>query len=111
ITGGGHAPGANGEEIAFGFNARSGDAGTSGHCNVVDRASGVHLTCDTVTSLVRSDTHATIFGTATIDGVAVVYRIDVDDPGEPGPRDSFRIVTSNGYMAGGVLTGGNIQVR
>src|SRR5262249_49857276 len=90
ITGGGHAPGANGEESAFGFHARGGAAGRGGHCNVADRASGVHPPGAPVTSLARSDTHATIFGTATIDGVAVVYRIDVDDPGEPGTRDSFR---------------------
>jgi hypothetical protein len=38
-------------------------------------------------------------------------RIDVDDLGEPGNFDTFRIQTDSGYSAGGTLAGGNIQIH
>lgn len=102
VTGGGQAPAqSGGDAIAFGFNAKSTDTGIKGNCNVVDGAADVHVKCVDVTSLTRSGTHATIFGTATINGTATGFRIDVDDHGEPGAwRDTFRIVTSSGYSAG-----------
>jgi hypothetical protein len=113
VTGGGQAPTSDGAaEIAFGFNAKSNDGRLNGNCNVVDQAADVHLKCVDVTSIVRNGTHATIFGNATINGATILFRIDVDDEGESGGgRDTFRIVTSNGYGAGGVLSRGNIQVR
>jgi hypothetical protein len=53
-----------------------------------------------------------IFGHATVNGADTTYRIDVQDIGEPGAGvDSFTIVTASGYFAGGLLKGGNIQVR
>jgi hypothetical protein len=113
VTGGGQAP-ARGDaaEIAFGFNAKSDDDRINGNCNVVDQAADIQLKCVEITSLVRDGTHATIFGNATINEAATLFRIDVDDQDESGGgRDSFRIVTSNGYATGGVLSRGNIQVR
>jgi hypothetical protein len=111
VTGGGQVAGPTGE-IVFGFNARNTDKGAQGQCNVVDRASDVHVKCEDVTVLVQGATHATFFGNGTLDGVPVTYRIDVDDLGEPGAgRDTFTIQTSSGYMAGGVLTQGNIQIH
>jgi len=111
VTGGGQVPAALGS-IAFGFNAKSTDLGVKGNCNVVDRAAGVHIKCLEVSSLVRTGTHATLFGPGTINGTPMIYRIDVEDLGEPGAgRDSFKILTDSGYAAGGVLTGGNIQIH
>ena len=37
--------------------------------------------------------------------------IDVADNGEPGRNDTFDIQLSNGYMAGGFQSGGNIQLH
>ena len=37
-------------------------------------------------------------------------RFEVEDLGEPGRADSFRLVTGDGYGAGGVLLNGNIDV-
>ncbi len=112
VTGGGQAPNFTGGVIAFGFNAQSTADGVKGNCTVVDRGSGTKIKCLSVTSLVVAGTHATFFGDATINGIATTYRIDVDDLGEPGAgRDTFRIQTESGYVAGGVLTAGNIQIH
>ena len=60
---------------------------------------------------VVTPTHATFFGQATIDGEATNYRIDVDDLGERGLADTFKIQTNSGYTAAGTLRGGNIQIH
>jgi len=111
VTGGGRAPALDGG-ISFGFTAQNQQNGPKGGCDVVDAASNVHVKCLSVTSLVVAGTHATFFGSATIDGVATNYRIDVDDLAEPGAgRDTFGIQTDTGFVAGGVLTSGNVQIH
>jgi hypothetical protein len=111
VTGGGQAPALDGR-IVFGFNAQTQNNGVKGNCNVIDVASHLHLMCRTVTALVVSGTHATFSGEATIDGATTNYRIDVDDLGEPGRgRDTFRVETTSGFTAGGVLTDGSIQIH
>ena len=111
VTGGGQAPAIDGE-IAFGFNAQNLNNGVKGNCNAVDATSHIHFKCLTVDSLVITGTHATFFGEGMLDGVATNYRIDVDDLAEPGVgSDTFRIQTGTGYLAGGVLTAGNIQIH
>jgi hypothetical protein len=56
---------------------------------------------------------AQIYGEATIDGGgSYVYRIDVEDHGEPGTSDKYWIVLSNGYTSGDqTLVGGNVQIH
>jgi hypothetical protein len=115
VTGGGQIENAEGDpSVAFGFNAKSGPSGLSGNCSTVDitPVRNVKIKCTSVTSLVISGSHATIFGEATVNGSATTYRIDVDDLAEPGHgADTFRIVIGTGYVASGTLTGGNIQVH
>jgi hypothetical protein len=111
VTGGGQAPALDGR-IVFGFNAQNQNNGVKGNCNVIDVASALHVRCRTVTALVVDGTHATFTGEATVAGVTTNYRIDVDDLGEPGRgRDTFKIETDSGFVAGGVLTDGNIQIH
>jgi hypothetical protein len=111
VTGGGQVPAIDGR-IVFGFNAQNSNNGVRGNCNVIDVASELHIKCRTVTTLVDSGTHVTFFGEATINGVATNYRIDVDDLAEPGQaRDTFKVQTDSGYVAGGLLTEGNIQIH
>lgn len=110
VTGGGHAGGAG--EVAFGFNAQSGSNGPKGRCNVIDRTTLLHVKCLDVVTLVVTATHATIYGNAEVNGQRTQYRIDVDDLGEPGAgRDTFTIQTDSGYVGGGVLTQGNVQIH
>jgi hypothetical protein len=115
VTGGGHVLNAvDGEEVAFGFNAKSDTNGLKGNCTVVDKAPArnVKIKCLTVDTLVQFGNSATIFGQAEMDGVTVDYRIDVTDNGEPGGGgDTFAIQTSSGYSAGGTLDNGNVQVH
>jgi hypothetical protein len=100
------------DEIAFGFKAKNDSHGVKGECNLVDPSTKTKIKCLDVTTLVETGTHATLFGNATVNGIATTYRIDVDDNGEPGRgRDTFRIQTASGYSAGGTLTRGNVEVH
>lgn len=111
-TGGGQTMNAGGSgPISFGFNARSADTGLTGHCSLVDSSADTVVKCLDVIALTRAGNVATFFGAGTIDGASTMYRIDVVDNHEPGSADTFQIRTSSGYSAGGVLTGGNVQVR
>jgi hypothetical protein len=112
-TGGGQIFAADSvHEIAFGFDAHNFDARMHGHCTVVDPATETEVRCLDVTAVVQTTTRATFFGEALVNGVATNYRIDVDDLGEPGAgRDTFKIQTDSGFVAGGFLTRGDVQVH
>ena len=60
-----------------------------------------------------SGTQASIFGTATVNGSGSFdYQIDLQDLGEPGTADTYRIRLSNGYDSGEqTLVGGNVQIH
>jgi hypothetical protein len=62
---------------------------------------------------VRALRQAQIYGRATIDGAGeFVYRIHVEDRGEPGTSDKYWILLSNGYDSGSqTLIGGNVQIH
>jgi hypothetical protein len=112
VTGGGYIDNPTTGRLSFGFSAKSSAGDVKGNCNLIDHAIGVHVKCRSVDGLVVTGTHATFFGEATVDGVATNYTIDVDDLGEPGAgSDTFRIETDSGYVAAGVLSGGNIQIH
>jgi hypothetical protein len=112
VTGGGWIT-VDGNRVSFGFNAQSAAAAATarGNCNVIDHATRAQIKCKTVDSLVVTATHATFSGQATVDGTTTSYRIDVDDLGEPGLADTFKIQTDSGYTAAGTLRGGNIQIH
>ena len=79
-----------------------------------DHVTGMNLKSTAITAVVVTETHARIFGKATINGTGSYdFVIDVDDLGEPGiGSDKFGIQISNGYTAGPVtLSGGNIQIH
>jgi Tol biopolymer transport system component len=113
VTGGGQLLTASGtDKAAFGFNVKGDGVDAKGNCNLVDPARDVYVKCLSVTSLVQDGTRARFFGRAEVNGVEADYRIEVDDLAESGRgQDTFTIQTSSGYTAGGVLQGGNIQVR
>jgi VCBS repeat-containing protein len=96
----------------------------TGQVSFEDRQLGIHLASTSITYLrVEADgVHATIGGTATVNGVGgYTFMVYVEDNGEPGRGDKFRIVlTGPGDFAydsldyailGGVLDSGNIQVH
>ncbi len=111
VTGGGQIS-YLGRTVSFGLEAMSRSTGLQGECTVVDRTADVTIRCQEITALVQTPTHATIFGTGTLNGQPITFRIDVDDLGESGAgRDTFKIQTDAGYVAAGVLTEGNIEIH
>ncbi len=76
-----------------------------------DNAAGLELESVQLTSvIVYSATRAVVLGMATISGRTAEFRLEVEDHGEPGVDDTFRISWS-GYEGSGVLNGGNIQIH
>ena len=104
------------DAVTFGFTADDG-VKPSGHCDVVDHLQGTHIVCIDVTVYLPSGTTAaTWFGDAQVNGVPALYRISVDDNGEPGVgADTFSIsavsISAGTYSAHGTLTQGDIQVH
>jgi hypothetical protein len=111
VTGGGWITKIGAARVSFGFNAQSDGQPVKGNCNVIDHATQTHIKCLTVDTLVVAATHATFFGQASVGGATTTYRIDVDDLSEPGTQDTFKIQTDGGYIAVGILEGGNIQIH
>jgi hypothetical protein len=105
----------NGDKATFGGNAKG--TGPSGQEQYRDHgpatAINVHSIDVLAVSCSRDRTMASIFGTATIGGAgSFVYRIDVQDLGEPGASDTYRIRLGNGYDSGEhVLSRGNVQLH
>lgn len=95
--------------VSFEFHAKSGKK-LEAKCNVV--RADFRVKCEDVTALVITPTHVTIFGTATVNGVATNYRIDADDLARRGAgRDTFTIQTTSGFVAGGTLSSGNVEIK
>jgi hypothetical protein len=115
VTNGGRIETTDGDKATFGGNAKG--SGPSGQEQYRDHGPGFDINVHSidVLSVLCSDDglSASIFGTATIDGVGPVdYRIDVTDNGEPGKTDTYRILLSTGYDSGvQALVGGNVQIH
>jgi hypothetical protein len=108
VNGGGQTS----EDVTFGLEAKSDDAGIKAECTVVDRASNTKVKCLDATFFAQTANHVTFSGHAVVNGLATMYVIDVDDVAEPGRgADDFQISTAIGYSAGGTLMQGNIQVH
>jgi hypothetical protein len=115
INNGGRITAANGDKATFGGNAKG--SGPSGQEEFQDHGPAMDINVHSINVLAVTctpdRTAASIFGKATINGAGSFdYRIDVQDLGEPGSSDTYRIRLSNGYDSGAqVLVGGNIQIH
>lgn len=114
VTYGGRITAANGDKATFGGNAQAPDKGQEqyqDHGPV--QAMNVHSINVQAVVCNKRLTRASIFGQATIDGSGTYdYRIDLQDQGEPGKFDTYRIRLSNGYDSGEqVLNQGNVQIH
>jgi len=117
ITQGGQITTDHGDVANFGGNA-SGLAGVaSGQEQYLDHGPAEPLdahSISVVSIICNADrTAANIFGQASVDGAGSVgYEIDVQDKGEPGTNDTYRIRLSNGYDSGmHKLDAGNVQIH
>lgn len=116
VTGGGwisNTP--NGGKGTFGVGGGMRQGAFWGHLEYQDHGAGMNVhgtgvTAYTVGSAGPASRH--IEGTAEVNHQSgFTYMIDVSDNGEPGRNDTFDIQLSNGYTAGGLLSGGNIQLH
>jgi hypothetical protein len=120
VTQGGRIAANNGDRATFGGSARSNPAGgANGHEVYRDQgpAQPQNVTSIQILSLACNQprTQATILGRARISGFASdrMFRIDVQDLGEPGMgTDTYRIQLDTGYDSGvHTLEGGNVQIH
>jgi hypothetical protein len=114
VTYGGRITAANGDKATFGGNAQAPDKGQEEYRDHGPAADlNVHSIDVQAVTCSSDGTQASIFGTATINGSGTFdYRIDVEDLGEPGRDDTYRIRLSNGYDSGEQeLESGNVQVH
>lgn len=115
VTGGGQIA-LSPEAGSFGFNImyKLGDTVPKGELEYVDHEINmkVHAHDMTLLDVWDSNTKAYFEGACTIDGVSgFTFKVYVEDNGEPGKNDVFKILLSNGYFAGGTLLNGNIQIH
>jgi hypothetical protein len=120
VTGGGKI----GDGLGFDFGVQlDQNNGFKGHLNYKDKANNIDLRSTSITfvSILIDNKHATIKGTAMVNGISgYTFDVRVEDNGEPGKdSDRFRIqiggptsYDSNAFAAnGGLLTAGNIQTH
>ena len=97
--------------FGFGVEFRQGAVAPSGDLSFNDHA-GKKVDATSIDSFAAAGSKVTFTGRATVNGVpGVRFFVEVEDLGEPGQADTFRLVLGDGYGAGGVLLKGNIQVR
>jgi hypothetical protein len=117
ITNGGWIVAMNGDRASFGGNAKAdADGNVSGQEEYQDHgpAQPMNLHGNVLVVVCESETSATIYGTATVDGAgSFLYRLRVEDNGEPGKgTDRYWILVANGYDSGNqILRGGNVQIH
>jgi hypothetical protein len=115
VTAGGWIAVAGGKGT-FGLTAKANAAGApSGHLTYQDHgllARTVTSTDITSVQLIGGNC-AQVLGSARVNGTpGYGFQVDVCDNGEPGKdSDTFSIVMSDGYTAGGPLGGGNVQIH
>jgi hypothetical protein len=99
-----------GKVVDFGFNA---DPVPSGHLNYWDKENNIHLVSDSITSFTQTGPNTVVFsGIGHIGNTTVMFTVEVEDNGEPGTNDTFKIMITGGYPPrAGVLTQGNIQIH
>ncbi len=116
ITNGGMIIAANGDPATFGGVARVSLGIVSGQEEYQDHGPltpiNVHSISVTMVQCTNDRQAASIFGTATINGSGSFnFQIDVEDNGEPGTSDKYRMQV-NGYDSGlQTLRGGNVQIH
>jgi hypothetical protein len=97
--------------FGFGVEYSAGGVAPTGNLSFNDHA-GKKVQATSIDSFTAAGNKASFTGRATVNGVpGVRFFVEVEDLGERGDADTFRIVLGDGYGAGGVLLKGNIQVR
>jgi hypothetical protein len=103
---------AAGGRANFGFDASFTAGVLAGQLTYNDHATGKKVRSSSIDSFTVVGNRATFGGRATVNGIpGVSFVVEVEDLGEPGTADTFRLFLGDGYGATGVLLHGNIQVE
>ena len=114
VTGGGWITDTpSGAKGTFGVAGGIKPGGFWGHLTYQDYRNGMKVKATSITSYaVTGAASRRITGTAEVNGArGFAFTVDVADNAGPGGSDTFSISLSNGYVAGGTLPGGNIQLH
>jgi hypothetical protein len=114
VTGGGWITTSSGSRANFAVAGGIKNDQFWGHLTYIDHSRpAMKVKGTAVTAYLRTgETSRRIAGAADVDGIGGTYIADVMDGGEPGHGvDTFSLSLSNGYGAGGLLGGGNIQLH
>ena len=100
-------------ENVFELSARSDGSTHRGSCVFKDKAGNVTIKCLDVIAYVQFENTVAFYGHAEQNGVPTLYRINVEDNGQPGssPADFISITTAAGYASSGPVVSGDVQVR
>ncbi len=112
VTGGGWIMGPSGARANFAV--AGGKQPGWGHLMYIDHGpAGLKVKGTSVTAYASlGGTARRIEGTAELNGQpGYTYSADVADNGEPGRMDTFALRLSSGYVASGMLEGGNLQLH
>jgi len=109
ITGGGWITTPSGARANFAVAGGIKNGAFWGHLTYIDHGTGMKVKGTGVTAYVVTGTTSRHIEGTTESGT---YGADVADNGEPGRGvDTFVLTLSNGYKAGGLISGGNIQLH
>ena len=114
VTGGGWITTSSGSRANFAVAGGIKNGQFWGHLTYIDHArTAMKVKGTAVTAYDRTgETSRRIAGAADVDGTGHSYVADVMDGGEPGRGvDTFNLSLSTGYIEGGPIGGGNIQLH
>jgi hypothetical protein len=112
VTGGGTINVSGGiGNLGFIVQTQSTTGPIGGQLQYVNHASGAKVRSEMFTTFVISGNMASFSGTCTQNGAPCMFKVDVEDNGEPGKNDSFKISINAGPQEGGTLRSGDIQIH
>jgi hypothetical protein len=97
--------------VLFGVFGKGDSSGVRGLCGVFDYFHKTFVRCLNVDSFVITGSKATLTGDALVNSTRTRYRIEVNDLGEPGWRDTFKLTTDSGYATQGSILFGDIRIH
>ena len=116
LTGGGwFTTDGSSDRIHFALHADGTVTPPSGDLGYRDPVAGLDLRLDRYAGMTVTDTTVTLTGTVRrADGAVALFRLVATDAGEPGRGNDalrFELLDGSGYVAEGVLGGGNLQLH
>jgi hypothetical protein len=110
-TGGGTVRACGVAHFAFKIQRKVRRGTLSGNLNYSDPGANIRLKATSFTSFGGTSNTATFEGACTVNGESCKFSVYIEDNGEPGTNDVFRISINGGPFQGGTLLSGNIKIK